>query len=66
MLEKIIIIDLISVDEFKNVLVRQATRILEDKVAISEANSRWVLAPGDDISKQEVLVQAICKVAWSQ
>jgi len=64
MLEKIKVIELVSVTETNNVEVREATRILEDGKILSRSYKRWVLEKGDDISSQDDKVQAICNTVW--
>ena len=64
MLEKKILIDQISINETGDVHVRECTRILEDENVLSQTYSRWVLSKGDDISKQDAKVQAVCNAAW--
>ena len=59
-LEKIQIIDRIEVVENGSVQVRTKTAIMEDGQQISGTFHRHVVAPGDDYSKQDVRVQAIC------
>lgn len=54
------VVDLIEVVESGCVQVRIKTLILDNGVAISSAFSRFVVAPGDDYSKQDVRVQSIC------
>jgi len=61
MLEKIISVDLIEVIESGAVQVRTKTAIMEDGKQISGSFHRHVVAPGDDYSKQDARVQAICK-----
>ena len=61
MLEKVIIVDRIEVVESGVVQVRTKTAILEDGKQISGTFHRHVVAPGDDYSKQDARVQAICK-----
>ena len=61
MLEKIISVDLIEVIENGILQVRTKTAILEDGKQISGTFHRHVVAPGDDYSKQDARVQAICK-----
>jgi len=61
MLEKVISVDLIEVVENGCVQVRTKTAIKEDGVEISSTFHRHVVAPGDDYSKQDARVQAICK-----
>ena len=60
MLEKIEIVDRIEVIENGCVQVRTKTAIMEDGVQISGSFHRHVVAPGDDYSKQESRVKAIC------
>ena len=60
MLEKVISVDLIEVIENGCVQVRTKTAIMEDGKQISGTFHRHVVAPGDDYSKQDARVQAIC------
>lgn len=59
-LEKIISVDLVEVIENGCVQVRTKTAIMEDGKQISGTFHRHVVAPGDDYSKQDARVQAIC------
>jgi hypothetical protein len=61
MLEKIVSVDLIEIVENGCVQVRTKTAIMEDGKQISGSFHRHVVAPGDDYSKQDARVQAICK-----
>jgi len=45
--------------DYKQLQVRTATRIKEDGVLISTSYSRHVVAPGDDLSGEDALVQAV-------
>ena len=60
-LEKIQIVDRIEVVENGCIQVRTKTAIMEDGKQISGTFHRHVVAPGDDYSKQDARVQAICK-----
>lgn len=60
MLEKQIVVDLIETLESGIVQVRTCTRIMEDGKQISGTFHRHVVAPGDDYSKQDARVKAIC------
>ena len=60
-LEKVKIVDLIEVVENGSIQVRTKTAIMEDSKQISGTFHRHVVAPGDDYSKQDARVQAICK-----
>ena len=62
-LEKKVVTDLIEVLENGCVQVRTKTAILEDGVEISSKFHRHVVAPGNDYSKEDVKVQAICAAA---
>ena len=62
MLEKKITVDLTEIVENGNVQVRTKTSILEDGKQISEKFHRHVVLPGDDYSKEDARVQAICAV----
>ena len=59
-LEKIEVVDLIEVVESGVIQVRTKTAILEDGVEISSKFHRHVVSPGDDYSKEDAKVQAIC------
>jgi hypothetical protein len=60
-LEKITSVDLIEVTENGCIQVRTKTAIKEDGVEISSKFGRHVVAPGNDFSKENAHVQAICK-----
>ena len=62
-LTKETVIDKIEVTENGVVQVRQATRIMEDCVQISQSYHRWTIAPGQSYSDQDAKVKAICQVA---
>ena len=59
-LEKIVVVDLIETIENGCVQVRTKTAILEDGVQISGTFHRHVVVPGQDYSKEDARVQAIC------
>ena len=58
--EKKITVDLIEVTEGGMVQVRTKTAVLEDGQQISGTFHRHVVAPGDDYSKEDARVKAIC------
>ena len=66
MLEKVVIVDRIEVIENGCVQVRTRTAIKEDGVEISSKFHRHVVAPGDDFSKEDARVQAICKATHTK
>jgi hypothetical protein len=59
-LEKKVVVDLAEVIENGCVQVRTKMAILEDGKEISSKFHRHVVAPGDDYSKEDAKVQAIC------
>ena len=59
-LTKIVTVDRIEVVENGSVQVRTKTAIIEDGKQISGTYHRHVVAPGDDYSKEDAKVQAIC------
>ena len=60
-LEKQTVVDLMEVLENGAVQVRTKTAIMEDGKQISGTFHRHVVVPGDDYSKQDARVQALCK-----
>lgn len=65
-LEKQIVVDRIEVVGLGSVQVRTATKIVEDGVVISQSFHRHVVNPGDDYSKEDARVQAICAATHTQ
>jgi len=59
-----IVFDQINAKESGHVECRQATRVLKDGVVISTTYHRHVCSPGDDMSKQDPRIQAICAASW--
>ena len=47
------------------VQVRRAEIVLEDGAEIARSYRRWSLTPGQDVSREEASVQAICNAAWT-
>jgi len=66
MLEKIEIVDRIEVVENGSVQVRTKTAIMEDGKQTSGNFHRHVVAPGDDYSKEDTRVKAICKATHTK
>lgn len=65
MLTKETVVDQITVMENGTVLYREATRIMEDDVQLSQTFHRTSLTPGQDLTGQPEKVQAIAQVAWT-
>ena len=64
-LTKETVVDQITVTENGIVLYREATRIMEDGVQLSQTYHRTSLTPGQDLTDQPANVVAICNVAWT-
>ena len=64
-LTKEVKIDQITVVENGTVQYREATRILEDGVQLSQTYHRSSLAPASDLTGIPDNVAAICNVAWT-
>ena len=64
-LTKETVVDQITVTENGIVLYREATRIMEDGVQLSQTYHRSSLAPESDLTGVPANVVAICNVAWT-
>jgi Mlc titration factor MtfA (ptsG expression regulator) len=64
-LTKSTVIDQITVCENGIILYRDATRIMEDGVQLSQTYHRSSLTPGQDLTGVPANVVAICNAAWT-
>ena len=64
-LTKNTIVDQITVTENGIVLYREATRIMEDGVQLSQNYHRSSLTPAQDLTGVPANVVAICNTAWT-
>jgi DNA-binding transcriptional LysR family regulator len=64
-LTKTTTIDQITVTENGIVLYREATRIMEDGVQLSQTYHRSSLTPAQDLTGVPANVVAICNAAWT-
>ena len=64
-LTKQVVIDQITVTENGIVLFREATRIMEDGVQLSQTYHRSSLTPAQDLTGVPANVVAICNAAWT-
>lgn len=64
-LTKETLVDQITVEARGIVLVREATRILDDGVEVSKTYHRASFAPGSDLTGQPANVVAIANAAWT-
>jgi len=64
-LTKSTVIDQITVTENGIILYREATRIMEDGVAITKTYHRSSLTPGQDLTGVPANVVAHCNTAWT-
>ena len=65
-LTKSTVIDQITVTENGIILYREATRIMEDGVQLSQTYHRSSLTPGQDLTGVPANVVAHCNTAWTQ
>ena len=64
-LTKTTTVDQITVTENGTILYREATRIMEDGVQLSQTYHRSSLTPGQDLTGVPANVVAICNAAWT-
>jgi hypothetical protein len=64
-IEKVKVIDQITVTENGIILYREATKIIEDGKELTKTYHRSSLAPGQDLTGQPANVVAICNTAWT-
>jgi hypothetical protein len=64
-LTKETVVDQITVTENGIILYREAIRIMEDSIQLSQTYHRTSLAPGADLTGVPANVIAICNVAWT-
>jgi hypothetical protein len=65
-LTKETVVDQVTVVENGTVLYREATRILEDGVQLSQTYHRTSLAPASDLTDAPANVVAIANAAWTE
>ena len=65
-LTKSTVVDQITVTENGTVLYREATRIMEDGVAITKTYHRSSLTPGQDLTGVPADVVSICNTVWTK
>jgi hypothetical protein len=64
-LTKVVVVDQITATENGTILFREATRIVEDGVQLSETYHRSSLAPDADLTGVPAQVAAIASVVWT-
>jgi len=64
-IEKIKVLDQVTATENGTILFREATRIVEDGVQLSETYHRSSLAPDSDLTDVPASVAAIAAVVWT-
>ena len=65
MLQEESVIDKIEVVETGHVQVRRADRVVRNGQVIATTFHRHVLAPGDDLSREDPRVRAVAQAAWT-
>ena len=64
-LEKVVVVDQITILEDGQMQIREATRIMEDGVMLSQSYHRKVITPDQDISEEHPRVQAAASAMWT-
>jgi hypothetical protein len=64
-IEKVKVIDQITVTENGIILYREATKIIEDGVELTKTYHRSSLTPGQDLTGQPAQVVAIANTVWT-
>jgi hypothetical protein len=64
-IEKLKVIDQITVTENGIILYREATKIIEDGVELTKTYHRSSLTPGQDLTGQPANVVAIAQTVWT-
>jgi hypothetical protein len=59
-------VDQVELVETNHIQVRTATIIERDGEEISRSYHRHVLAPGDDVTNEDLKVQAIANAVWTE
>lgn len=65
-LTKTTVIDKMEVLSAGHVQVREAIRVMEDGKVVSQQFNRYVVSPGDDYSKRDAKVKAVCAKVHTQ
>ena len=64
-IEKVKVVDQITVTENGIILYREATKIVEDGVDLTKTYHRTSLTPGQDLTNQPANVVAIANTVWT-
>ncbi len=64
-IEKVKVVDQVTVTENGIILYREATKIIEDGVELTKTYHRTSLTPGQDITNQPQKVKDICNTVWT-
>jgi hypothetical protein len=59
-------VDQIELVENNSIQIRTATIIEKDGIEISRSFHRHIVAPGDDLSNEDIKVQAIANAVWTE
>jgi hypothetical protein len=65
MIEKVKVVDQITVTENSIILYREATKIIEDGKELTKTYHRTSLTPGQDLAGQPANVVAIAETVWT-
>jgi hypothetical protein len=64
-IEKVKVLDQITVTENGVIFYREATKIIEDGKELTKTYHRTSLTPGQDITNQPQKVKDICNTVWT-
>ena len=65
-IEKVKVVDQITVTENGIILYREATKIIENGVELTKTYHRTSLTPGQDLTGQPAQVAAIANTVWTE
>jgi len=65
MLEKKIIVGLITIMEDRRMQIREDTVVYEDGVELSRTYTRYVMDPGDSIDNKPPIVRELANFLWT-
>jgi hypothetical protein len=60
------LVDLVELVQSNHIQVRTATIIEKDDVEIAKTYHRHVVSPGDDVTNEDLRVQAIANAIWTE
>jgi hypothetical protein len=65
MLEKQIVVGLLTIAQDQTISVREDTVVYEDGKEISRTYMRYIAVPGEDVSKKPLEVRRLAELLWT-